>query len=322
MSILEISGLSKSFPTHLFLKRVQILHEISFSVEPGEVFGLLGANGAGKTTTLKSVVGLLRPERGSVRLFGLPVTDPRARQRLGYLPENPYFYDYLTGYEFLDFYARLCGLEAGARRERIQTLIRRVGLEGCCERPLRKFSKGMVQRVGVAQALLQDPDLVILDEPMSGLDPIGRRDVRDIILELKRGGKTVLFSSHILADAEMICDRVAILRQGRVAACGRLEQLLGQQVRFWEATVAGIDPASLSVPHQQVWQRNECVLLRVHDPAQVEALVREVPRLGGRLLALVPHRQTLEDVFLSEVGEPRSGRLPAARLNQVPEPRS
>jgi len=313
MAVLEISDLSKSFTSHLSLGRVPVLHGVNLAVEAGEVFGLLGANGAGKTTTLKTVVGLLRPDRGCVRLFGMPVSDVRARARLGFLPENPYFYDYLTGREFLDFYARLCSVEPRTRPERVAEMLRKVGLEACAERPLRKFSKGMVQRLGLAQALLNDPDLVILDEPMSGLDPVGRREFRDIILELKRNGRTVIFSSHILADAEMICDRVAILRAGKVTACGRLDSLLGEHVRFWEATLSRFDPAALSVPHELVWQRGEQVLVRLHEERHVDVMIEEVRRHGGALVSLVPHRRTLEDVFLGEVGHP------AAQQPQTPE---
>ncbi len=312
MSVLEVAGLSKSFPSHLSLRRFPVLHDVSFAVEAGEVFGLLGANGAGKTTTIKSVVGLLRPERGSVSLFGMSIRDPRARARLGYLPENPYFYDYLSGREFLDFYARLFGLPAAERERRVLALLHRVGLEGRAELPLRKFSKGMVQRLGLAQALLNDPDLVILDEPMSGLDPIGRREVRDIILDLRRAGKTVVFSSHILADAELVCDRVAILRDGRVAACGRLEALVSGRPRFWEITVSGVEVSAIGVPHERVWQHGDQVLVRLDDPQHVESLLEEVRRHGGRVLALVPQRETLEDVFLNEVRPPRP--LEEARL--------
>jgi ABC-2 type transport system ATP-binding protein len=313
MYALEIEGLCKSFPTHLSLKRTQVLFDVSLAVEPGEVFGLLGANGAGKTTTIKTVVGLLRPDRGSVRLFGLPIQDVRSRERLGYLPENPYFYDYLTGEEFLDFYARLYGIPAGQRRERVQSLLRRVGLDGRADRPLRKFSKGMVQRLGLAQALLNDPQLVVLDEPMSGLDPIGRREVRDIILDLRRNGKTVVFSSHILQDAELVCDRVAILAQGRLKACGRLEALVSGRPRFWEATVSGLAAGDLTVPHERVWQRGAEVLLRLRESAHVDALFEEVRRRGGRVVALAPQRETLEDVFLNEVvgrGEPTAAAPP------------
>jgi ABC-2 type transport system ATP-binding protein len=319
MYALEIEGLCKSFPSHLSLKRTQVLFDVTLAVEPGEVFGLLGANGAGKTTTIKTVVGLLRPDRGSVRLFGLPIQDVRSRERLGYLPENPYFYDYLTGEEVLDFYARLYGIPAGERRGRMQALLRRVGLDGRADLPLRKFSKGMVQRLGLAQALLNDPQLVVLDEPMSGLDPIGRREVRDIILDLRRNGKTVVFSSHILQDAELVCDRVAILRQGHLKACGRLETLVSGRPRFWEATLSGLAPGDLGVPHERVWQRGAETLVRLREAGHVDALFDEVRRKGGRVLALVPQRETLEDVFLNEMGgRPEETPNPAPSPARVP----
>jgi ABC-2 type transport system ATP-binding protein len=319
MYVLEISGLSKSFSTHLSLGRAQVLHEVTFAVEAGEIFGLLGANGAGKTTTLKTVVGLLRPERGSVRLFGLPPADARARARLGYLPENPHFYDYLTAREFMDFYARLFNLPAEVRAARTQMLLERVGLAGRSDLPLRKFSKGMVQRLGLAQALINDPDLVILDEPMSGLDPIGRREVRDLILDLRRNGKTVLFSSHILSDAELLVDRVAILREGRVTASGRLQALVSDRPRFWELTLSGVPLAALTVPLERVWERGQEFLVRVFEAAHVDALVDEVRRRGGRIVSLVPQRQTLEDVFLNEVrgGRPAEAEQPPATAGET-----
>ncbi len=323
MAVLEISGISKSFTTHLSLGRTRVLNGVDLTVEAGEVFGLLGANGAGKTTTLKTAVGLLRPEQGSVRMFGMPITDVRARARLGFLPEQPYFYDYLTGREFLDFYARLCGIAPSGRAARVAEMLARVGLEDHADRPLRKFSKGMVQRVGLAQALINEPDLIILDEPMSGLDPIGRREFRDIILELRRNGKAVLFSSHILADAEALCDRVAILRGGKVAACGRLDSMLSDRVRFWEATLSRVDPASLNVPHEKIWQRGEQVVVRLQEEEQVDTLIEEVRRLGGTLRSLVPHRRTLEDLFLGEVGyeAPEETKAPAAEKPPIPKSR-
>ena len=221
-AVIEISGLVKSFKGHLGLGRKVAVSGLDLSVGRGEIFGLLGPNGAGKTTTLKAMIGLLRPDAGSVRLFGRPPSDVSARARIGFLPENPYFYDYLTAPEFLDFYGRLHGFGRAERRRRVEATLERVGLDAGRSQALRKFSKGMVQRLGLAQAILHDPDLVILDEPMSGLDPIGRRDVRDLILELREAGKTVFFSSHILQDAELICDRVGIVVEGRLRHLGVL----------------------------------------------------------------------------------------------------
>src|SRR5262245_2913495 len=202
-AVIEISGLRKAFRGHLGLGRTAAVDGLDLEVNPGEIFGLLGPNGAGKTTTLKMMLGLLRPDSGRVRLFGRPPHDIAARRRLGFLPENPYFYDYLTAVEFLDLYGRLQGLGPVDRKRRIASAISRVGLAGREDTPLRKFSKGMTQRLGLAQAIQHDPELVILDEPMSGLDPIGRREVRNLILAQRAVGKTVFFSSHILQDAEM-----------------------------------------------------------------------------------------------------------------------
>ena len=196
---IEARGLRKSFHGHLGIGRHVAVDGLDLDVRPGEIFGLLGPNGAGKTTTLKLLLGLLRPDAGTIRIFGGAPAESPVRRRLGFLPEHPYFYDYLTAEEFLAFYADLRGLSGGRGRDR--DLLRRVGLEGKEGVPLRKFSKGMLQRVGLAQAIQHDPELVILDEPMSGLDPIGRREVRDLVLELKAAGKAVLFSSHILSDA-------------------------------------------------------------------------------------------------------------------------
>jgi ABC-2 type transport system ATP-binding protein len=240
--LIRIRGLRKAFKGHLGIGRTVALAGLDLDVARGEVFGLLGRNGAGKTTTLKLMLGLLRADAGEVRLFGSSPSDPAARARIGYLPENPYFYDYLTAEEFLDFYGRLQGLSAAQRRGRAEQTLRRVGLRGRERTALRKFSKGMIQRVGLAQAIQHEPELVILDEPMSGLDPIGRREVRDLILSLRGAGKTVFFSSHILQDAEMLCDHVAILEGGRLRSQGRLQDLVSGSVRWFEVAVRGSLP--------------------------------------------------------------------------------
>src|SRR6266568_999135 len=224
---LETSGLSKSYPAGLFHRaRRNALDEVSLSVPRGEVFGYLGPNGSGKTTTLKLLLGLLRPDRGSARVLGMPHTDRAWRYRAGYLPENPYLYDYLTPAEYLDYAGRLFGMPASERRERSRQVLQRVGLAESARVPMRRFSKGMLQRAGLAQALLNDPELVFLDEPMSGLDPIGRHMVKEVILDLRSRGRTVFFSTHILADAESLCDRVALLRDGRLVTIGRLDEIL------------------------------------------------------------------------------------------------
>ena len=299
-AVVEIRGLTKSFRGHLGIGKKTVVDGLDLRVERGEIFGLLGANGAGKTTTIKTVIGLLKPDRGEVRLLGKPPSDPRSRAGLGYLPEQPYFYDYLTASEFLDFYGRLHGLGAADRKRRVAATLERVGLAGREDVPLRKFSKGMVQRVGIAQAIQHDPELVILDEPMSGLDPIGRREVRDLILSLRNAGTTVFFSSHILQDAEMLCDRVAILREGRLRSVGRLGELVSDRVRWFEVGVTGAREATL--PAEVVSCEGDRRLLRVPDVQSLTRLLAAVADSGGQVVSVWPRRDTLEDLFLREVG--------------------
>jgi ABC-2 type transport system ATP-binding protein len=254
------------------------------------------------------MLGLLRPDEGRIELFGSPPSDPAARARVGFLPENPYFYDYLSATEFLDFYGRLQGIPAAERRRKIAATLRRVGLEGREAIPLRKFSKGMIQRVGLAQAIQHEPELVILDEPMSGLDPIGRREVRDLILELKASGTTIFFSSHILQDAEMLCDRVAILRQGRVRAVGHLHEMVSDRVRWFEVSIRGSLPSGVSA--EALSRRGEDTLVRVVDVAALTRLLNAVQDGGGQVLSVWPRRDTLEDLFLREVGAASAGESP------------
>jgi ABC-2 type transport system ATP-binding protein len=273
---------------------------LDLTVVPGEIFGLLGPNGAGKTTTLKMMLGLLRPDRGRVKLFGRPPEDPAARARLGFLPENPYFYDYLTPVEFLDFYGRLHGVPAATRSARIRSALERVGLAGREKTALRKLSKGMTQRLGLAQAIQNDPELVILDEPMSGLDPVGRREVRDLILGLRASGKTVFFSSHILQDAEMLCDRVAIVFRGKLRSVGRLDDLIGKDARWIEVSVRGPSPAE--APGERTVAPDGTTLFKVPDMAALTRLLRAVDGSGGEVLSVWPRRESLEDLFLREIG--------------------
>src|SRR5678816_240318 len=230
MPVIEINNLTKDYEVGFFRKRkVRALDGLSLSIEGGQIFGFLGANGAGKTTTLKLLMRLIFPTGGSAQILGHDIRDVSMHQRIGYLPENPYFYDYLTAREFLDYCAQLFGLDAAVRRKRAADLLARVRLdEKRWDTQLRKFSKGMLQRVGLAQSIINDPEIVFLDEPMSGLDPIGRREVRDLIASLRQTGKTVFMCSHILSDIEVLCDRVAILRGGRLTRSGRLQDLTQQ----------------------------------------------------------------------------------------------
>src|SRR5271163_5006936 len=225
---IEIENLTKDYPTgFLDLKTKRSLDALTMQVETGEVFGFLGPNGAGKSTTIKLLMSLIFPTAGTAQILGKPISDISMHQDIGYLPEQPYFYDYLTAAELLDYFARFHNLKSADRRERVARMLKKVGLETARKIQLRKYSKGMLQRVGLAQAILHDPRVVILDEPMSGLDPLGRREVRDIILELKREGRTVLFSTHILSDAEMLCDRVGVIVGGKLRGVGAPDEIVG-----------------------------------------------------------------------------------------------
>jgi ABC-2 type transport system ATP-binding protein len=234
-----------------------------------------------------------------VRLFGEEISRVAIRRRIGFLPENPYFYDYLTGEEFLDFHARLFGLPAAARRRRVRDLLERVGLANRGDRQLRLYSKGMLQRIGLAQALINDPEFVVLDEPMSGLDPIGRREVRDIILDLKARGRTVFFSTHILSDTEMICDRVGLLVKGSLKAVGTIDELVSQEVPYWEVAVRGAVEGSLPCG-RVVSRRQDHILVRVESQGDLRRLLSMLSGHGATLLSVTPARQSLEDLFIRE----------------------
>src|ERR1700676_3026122 len=237
---IEILGLTKDYPVGFWRKRMRrSLDNLNLQVADGEVFGFLGPNGAGKTTTLKLLIGLIFPTSGTARVCGRSIDDVTMHRDIGYLPEQPYFYDYLTARELLDYYSRFSGYGAAARRDRVARALERVGLTGSADVQLRKFSKGMLQRVGIAQAILHDPQVVFLDEPMSGLDPIGRREVRDVILQLKRDGRTVFFSTHILSDAEMLCDRVAVLVGGKLQGVGAPGEIVSVAVHAMEILFEG-----------------------------------------------------------------------------------
>ncbi|MDB4968239.1 MAG: uncharacterized protein JWN44_3928 [Myxococcales bacterium] len=285
-ALVEADHLQKTFALGFFRKKVRAVEDVSFTVEQNEIFGFLGPNGAGKTTTLKMLMGLIFPSSGQARIFGKPINDRQAKRRLGFLPENPYFYDYLSGGELLDLMGRLFGLDRAARRKRAAMLLDRVGLGRAGDRALRKYSKGMLQRLGIAQALINDPELVVLDEPMSGLDPIGRKEIRDLIVDLKAEGKTVLFSTHILSDVELICDRVAMLVGGRMRDVGPLSKLLSPRLLHTEVVLEK-DGAS--------------ELLRVPPEADVDALLSEALAAGKHVVSVTPRRESLEDLFVREV---------------------
>ncbi len=304
MTPIRTDGLTKEFRLGLGRQRVVALDRLNLEVHQGEIFGFLGHNGAGKTTTIKLLLGLLAPTAGQAWILDRPIEDVTIKQQVGFLPEAPYFYEYLTAEEFLTFYGQLFGLGGAPLTKKVEELLEMVALTDARRLQLRKFSKGMLQRIGLAQALINDPALVVLDEPMSGLDPIGRRDVRDIILSLKEEGKTVFFSTHILPDVEMICDRVGILVRGRLRAVGTVQDLVGTVVSSVEMVVTGLPDAGIQEAERQggkVLRRGAQVLLRLDDPSRVDSLVDLVRRSGGRLVSLVPQKRTLEDLFLEEV---------------------
>ena len=298
---IRIRDLRKKFRLGFIPKTRPVLKGITFSVREGEIFGYLGPNGAGKTTTIKCLLGLIRPDAGTVDIFGRSSLSPRSREALGFLPENPYFYDYLTAREFLAFTADLFGLARRDKAERIARLLKLVGLERAAGLPLRKYSRGMLQRAGLAQALINDPKLVILDEPLGGMDPLGRKEIRDIIVRFKDEGKTVFFTSHILQDIEMICDRVAIIVGGRIVREGALRDLVSEKVLFTEITVSGIAAEAFGGLGENISAQGDRVLLKVFEEAKVDEVLDLVRDRRGRLVSLSPRTETLEDIFVDTV---------------------
>jgi ABC-2 type transport system ATP-binding protein len=297
------------YRTAMARRRVRAVDGASFVVEAGEIFGFLGPNGAGKTTTIRALMGLLKVTGGACRIFGHLVPSRTARQRLGFLPEAPYFYDYLTVFELVDLAGRLFGIDPSTRRKRADLLIDMVGLGRARNTPMKKYSKGMLQRAGIAQALINDPDLVVFDEPMSGLDPVGRKEVRDIILSLRDQGKTVFFSTHILPDVEMICDRVGIIVGGKVQAVGTLNELvetrvLGTEIHF--RLPENLDPTVFDAlvgaaeSHRRVGDE---LMLMLAAETDVDAYLAAARDGGVKLISATPRHQTLEDVFLRTAKE-------------------
>jgi len=301
MSTIEISALEKTYTVGFWRKQPKrALHPLTLNIEDGEIFGFLGPNGAGKTTTLKMLMGLVFPTGGSARVLGMDVNDPRVKAQIGFLPEQPYFYDYLTARELLEYYGRLSGLSGKDLSGRVQQMLGRVGLPDMGGVQLRKFSKGMLQRVGIAQAILHDPKVVFFDEPMSGLDPMGRREVRDLMEQLKHEGKTVFFSTHILADAEALCDRVAVIHLGELRAVGAVAQLTSNVHGKVELVWQGAVPAalkSLGVECHVTGDTVRAVLAEENLDAAIDALRRE--RL--RLISVTPVRKTLEQYFVESL---------------------
>jgi ABC-2 type transport system ATP-binding protein len=309
---IRIEALTKDYAVGFWRRRpYRALDALTLDIEQGEVFGFLGPNGAGKTTTLKLLMQLIFPTSGRAEILGQPVGDVAVRQRIGYLPENPYFHDYLTAEELLTYFARLFGYSGAERMRRVSSLLDRVGIGGERRLQLRKFSKGMIQRVGIAQALLNDPEVIFLDEPMSGLDPLGRRDVRGLILELRDQGRTVFFSSHILADAETLCSRVAVVAGGRLAAAGRLTEILAFQIRGWELVVSDLRPEVLDRLGASVSRATEIspgrFALELTPDRPPEVMLPSLVAAGAHVVSLNPIRETLEDFFVRHVAEAGAG---------------
>jgi ABC-2 type transport system ATP-binding protein len=302
--VIQTEDLSKIYKGDLGQKPVIGVESLNLEVRRGEVFAFLGPNGAGKTTTIKLLTRLLFPTKGSILIMGMPLTSRDAMRRVGYLPEQPNLYGYLTGWEFLDFIARLFSLPPDARKKRIPEVLGMVGLADQAGRAIRTYSRGMMQRLGMAQALINDPDLLILDEPMSALDPIGRKDFRDLIIGQKKRGKTLFFSSHILSDAEMVADRIGILNKGRMVQTGRLDDLVGSHLDKVEVTFIPkrSQPVLSTLRSYDFEAQGRKILVRLESEEDLPGLLRLVTRADAKLVSVIPQRKSLEDIFLAEIG--------------------
>lgn len=307
--VIEIKNLTKDYETgFLKKKRVRALDDLTLNVRPGQIFGFLGGNGAGKTTTIKTLMRLQFPTTGSAKILGCDISDVEMHRRIGYCPENPYFYDYLSATELMDYFGRLFGFDAAARSKKTGELLDAVGLaEKDRKKQLRKFSKGMLQRVGLAQTLINDPEVVFLDEPMSGLDPVGRREIRELIAGLRDKGKTVFMSTHILSDIEALCDEVAILRAGKLAASGHLDELLTSDdaSRALEINVQGVEFEAIRdqiefIAGASITAKPNGASIQVIDESDIEAVLQITRTAGGRLASIQPVKQSLEELFVKE----------------------
>jgi ABC-2 type transport system ATP-binding protein len=309
MIVLKVENLIKDYPTGFLRKKVRVLKGVSFSVNRGEIFGFVGPNGAGKTTTFKAVLGFVGITGGSVSIMGRPTGDVSVKKHIGYLPENPYFYDYLTGEELLRYMGQLHGINGKALLRRIDKLLEKVNMTHARRVQLRRYSKGMLQRIGIAQALINDPEFLILDEPMSGLDPIGQREIRELILEERKKGKTIILSSHILSDVETMCDRVGIIIGGKVVRTGELGELLKDIHTDYEMLLRDADPnigERLGDLKVEVEKRAGFIVLRFDEDIK-SRVIEVVSNSGADIVSLYPLRKSLEGLFVKEMGQNSGG---------------
>src|SRR4030066_758542 len=303
--VIRTENLTKVFKVGFRGKSFAALKGLNLEVNKGEIFGFLGPNGAGKTTTIKILMGLIYPTTGKAWILDKEANNTEVNNHLGFLPDQPYFYDYLTSLEFLRFYGQLFGLEKDELIVRMKNLLSLVGLEDASDLQLRKFSKGMLQRIGIAQALINQPDLIVLDEPMSGLDPIGRKEIRDIILRLKDDGKTVFFSSHIISDVEMICDRVGILMKGELVNVGRLDEIMDAKVKYVEVIARNVSKemlAHMEAMGSSLHETGEHVSIKVKDENKIDAILQVIRDGNGRVVSVIPQRESLEEHFIKKIG--------------------
>ena len=302
-TVISIKGLKRDYRQGFFMRRVTAVRDVSFDVRMGDIFGFVGPNGAGKTTTLKVLMGLVRPTLGTASLFGIQVPSACALKKVGFLPENPYIYPYLTATEFVEMSGSLSGLRGSVLRDRTRQVLDRVGILYAADRPARKLSKGMLQRLGLAAALVSDPELLVLDEPMSGLDPVGRKEVRDLIIDERRAKRTILFSTHILSDVETLCDRVTILRKGEVVVSGPLDQLLRRDVTQTDICLSGINDdgfAKLTSLGYAIDRQGLRVVVRVNGNEKLQQVLANLLSLGFLVIEVSPRQETLEDLFVRE----------------------
>ncbi|MFM9905019.1 MAG: ABC transporter ATP-binding protein [Pyrinomonadaceae bacterium] len=310
--VVEIENLSKDYETGFWRKkRVRALDDLTLNVKGGQIFGFLGGNGAGKTTTIKLLMSLIFPTTGSAKILGRDIADVQMHTRIGYCPENPYFYDYLTARELMDYFGQLFGQNSANRKTKTEELLTAVGLEEKdWKRQLRKFSKGMLQRVGLAQSLINDPEIVFMDEPMSGLDPVGRREIRELIAGLRDKGTTVFMSTHILSDIEALCDEVAILRNGKLAASGNLNELLAasSEHRVLEVSVQGVAADAIReeiefIAGATLAAKPNGASVQILDETDIDAVLKITRNAGGQLTSIQPLRQSLEELFVKETAD-------------------